>query len=721
MKPNPQILCLALLSFLALALPIHAQNAPAVPAPSAPNGASRVFLAEENDLAGLATVLARNPDAVSLRASEESLEINTAAREALLNYVRGGGTVFLHNGAARLFGFRTVLARQGNNRVAGQLFGRARAALRFGAHPLLWGEAVRPGPRTPDSNPTQLPGVNVVFYAMREGDHLVESHPAGTPLLEISDFALNNPRPLYAAAIAPFGRGWAVFTPDSIDQKRGDGAQFARNLLELLPSPRSGGGAPLVGVSAGAIERGGASPAALRQALAEAGGSGSSPALPAFGTDAPAPPPRSAPAATTQNRPDALGTDALGTDARVVFSRAEAGAYAALLGAGGDRAGAAINLLRARMFLSRGEVEGASRAVEAAAALAPGAAEVALWRGILLAAASQPLNQSSPVRARLLNDASRALSFAATGASLLSTASATTQMAPTQMAPRSVAPLSAATLRGWSAKMGRIAQIFQLEPPRVQQFGAGDAAITVRAFSNDISLRFVVPAAGALANARNFGWRGDREEILIFPTATTFAAYRRAVGLGSAALRSPTGAIGDVAGQRIVMQTVPIQPLVRRDPRTGRTRVIITRNPATLVLARLHTSVLLNVFGESGTSVPVWLRLGLESSVIANVTGGSLNVTNEQSLQSLAATGALLTPAQIAAQIGQDNTEIGEVARVQAASLVAYFYSQYGAGAVVETLQRLGAGQSIDAALRATTQGGELELFRRWSDARFGA
>lgn len=56
---------------------------------------------------------------------------------------------------------------------------------------------------------------------------------------------------------------------------------------------------------------------------------------------------------------------------------------------------------------------------------------------------------------------------------------------------------------------------------------------------------------------------------------------------------------------------------------------------------------------------------------------------------------------------------------MQAASLVAFFYARYGAGAVVETLQRLGAGQSIDTALQATTGGGELELFRRWRDARF--
>lgn len=266
--------------------------------------------------------------------------------------------------------------------------------------------------------------------------------------------------------------------------------------------------------------------------------------------------------------------------------------------------------------------------------------------------------------------------------------------------------------------MGRIAGIFRLEPPRVQQFGTGDAVITVRAFPGDVALASVLPAVAAFTRSRT-GWRADREEILIFPTAATFSVYRRALGLGTAVVRVPNGAIGDVVGQRIVMQRLPLQRVLRPNPRTGGTRVVPTSGIAATVLARLHTEVLLNVFGQGGTRVPVWLRSGLGNSVVAGITGGILIAGNESSLQSLAATGALLTPAQIAAQIGQGNSDGAEVARVQAASLVAFFYARYGAGAVVETLQRLGAGQSIDTALQATTGGGELELFRRWRDARF--
>jgi len=42
------------------------------------------------------------------------------------------------------------------------------------------------------------------------------------------------------------------------------------------------------------------------------------------------------------------------------------------------------------------------------------------------------------------------------------------------------------------------------------------------------------------------------------------------------------------------------------------------------------------------------------------------------------------------------------------------FYERFGAGAVVETLQRLGAGQSIDQALQTTTELTQAEFFAAW-------
>lgn len=682
MKLHLQIFASALLTVWSAPL-VHAQNAPNIPTIAPPNAASRLFVVEENEVATLSNVAARARNgAISLRASQQALDNNAAAREALLGYVRGGGTVFLHNDAARLFGYRTVEARQSSNRVAGQLLGRARAALPFGAHPLLWDEAA--DPRAPLLDPTLLPGVHTVFYVLRPGDHLVEGHAAATALLQVSDLAANQSRPLYASAIAPFGRGWAIFTPDFIDQTRGDGALFLRNLLDLLPNSKRG--AKWIGISASLIQNGGLAPDALRQALA-ANAQSSSPALPALGTAAPAAP-----------RPPAATSVSNDTDARVILSRAEAGAYATLLGAGGDGAGAVINLLRARLFLARGEGEAAARAVEAAAALAPQSAEVALWRGVLLAAASEQLNQPAPTRARFLSDASRALNAATTGASL----------SPSS-APGSLA-LPAATLRAWSLKTARIAQIFSLEPPLVQQFGSGDAAITVRAASNDNSLRFLLSSVAALANARNLGWRGDREEILLFPNSTSFALYRRALGLGGSPIRFPSGGLGEVVGQRVLLLSTSAQPRVQPDFGGGQNVIVPSQSQGTAVLARLHSFVLLDALDPRARRVPNWMRLGLENLVASIVTDDSQVGASAQFLQP----NNLLSPAQFA------QNRLGPAAVAQATSLMAYFYSQYGAGAVVETLQRLGAGQNIDAALEETTGNDELSLFRSWGNARFG-
>jgi hypothetical protein len=698
---------------------------------------ARVYVAEENSLSQLPAMIGRTggPGAVSLRASEEAFDGNEAAHDALLSWVRNGGVVFLHTGAARAFGYETVEAREGTNQVAGQLYGRARAALPFGSHPLLWDEQGLGSRRGPNSDPTQLPGVNVVYYEMAPGDHLVVSHPAGTALLQVSDLADNSTRSLYAAAIAPFGRGWAVFTPDSIDQKRGDGALFARNLLGLISS----GGARTkrwVGIPASVIENGATAPAALRRALSSASSvNRSGPALPAFGTEAPAiaPVPMAEPAPEdavaidpnaaapadapapddVQDAPAAATAPETPDEAAVILSGAEANAYAALLGAGTEQAGVAVNLLRARLFLTRGDSEAASRAVEATAGLAPDIAEVALWRGVLLAASAQQVNQPSPVRAALLGQASNALAAAAGATSILP---AMTPGQPGIPATPSIGGIPSATVRQWSVTMGQIAQVYSLEPPLIQQFGVGDAAITVRAIENDNALRLVIPGATALANAQNFGWRGDNEEILLFPTPETFVAYRRSMGLTGPTVPLPSGAVGDVIGQRILMVALPALPVIRRDPATGNNRVLRLGNDALSVLARLHSFVLLNALDEGGSRVPAWLQLGVENLVNVAVSNGTQEPNDTNNLNQLVQGGGLLTPSQFAQAQGNP----GSIAQAQAASIMAYFYNQYGAGAVVETLQRLGAGQNIDDALQATTEGDETTLFENWRNNTFG-
>jgi hypothetical protein len=735
------------------------------------NAGSRVYVAEENALTQLPGVLRRGggPGAVSLRAGEEAFTENAAARDALLAWVRGGGVVFLHTGAARAFGFVTVEARAGSNQVAGQLFGRARAALPFGSHPLLMesGPALGGGgaPRRPNSDPTLLPGVNVVFYEMQPGDHLVESHPAGTPLLQVADLAANVNAPLFASAIAPFGRGWAIFTPDSVDQRRGDGATFARNLLNFVSPARGGRVVPQwVSVPARVVENGAATE--LRQALLQSLRVPSSPALPALGTTpapnaapvaeeinpqnralgvAPVRPPARPPAAPAPVAPpqngvgnadgnaagegDAEGALAETDQTGLVLTRAEATSYAALLARGGQGADAASNLLQARLALSRGDAPAATRALEVTEGLLPNSAEVALWRGLILAGTAQEVNQPSPVRARLLGDAARQLEIAAEATSLLPAAggggggaggiggaggNGNGAMDMAMMMGPNIGGIPTATIGELAVRFGQIAQVFALEPPLVQQFGIGDAAITVRAVASDTSLRLVIPSAQALANARNFGWRGDREEILLFPTPDSFLVYRQALGLNTATVPLPAGGVGDVVGQRILMVAVPALPVVQAGPNGG-TRIVATRNASGNILARLHSYVLLNALDEGGANVPAWLQLGIENLVNGVIAGDPQFVLAGQSLAQAAQAGGLLTPDQFSL-----GAELNPLAQAQAAAILTFFYNEHGAGGVVETLQRLGAGQTPDEAVQATTGGDVATLFQNWRTAQFG-
>lgn len=687
---------------------------------------TRVYVAEQNELSLLPRAVAQGPGAVSLRASEEALDANPAAKTALLEYVRGGGTVFLHTGAARFFGFNTIEARAGNNELAGQFFGRARAALPFAAHPLLWDDG-KPLRRSPNYDPTLLPGVNLVYYALQPGDHLVVGHPAGTPLLEVTDLSTEATAPLYAAAVAPFGRGYAVFTPDFVDQKRADGALFARNLLGLC-APSKAEGRLWVGVPASAIENGANAPATLRAALATAvasAGPAISPALPQFGT-APATAPRRAPFDVAPLRPAAPAPVEAPVAAlppeeiQVLISRNEANSYATMIEAGGARGSAAIGLLRARLLLARGNGLEAGRVIEATADFAPagspGSAEISLWRGILLAGASQELNQSSAVRATLLMDASRELTRAANGSvPALSPGATQATLAAFDRVTR-VAGIPVAAVRDWSLKLGQIAQVFALEPPFVQQFGAGDSSIILRGFQNDASLQLVALGVQAVANARNVGWRGDREEVIVFPTIQAFTNYRIALGLQGPTVPMPAGAVGDVLGQRIVMTGVP-SFAVGGVNAAGQNQILNVGNNTPNAFARLHSYVLLNALSEGGTGIPVYFQLGLEH-LIARTIEGNMLADDTRILEQFAQVGGLLAPNQFT--VGEPDPVRYQLAQLQASKIVAYFYSEFGAGAVVETLQRLGTGQSVDEALGATTEGTELELFQGWRDAQFG-
>jgi hypothetical protein len=80
--------------------------------------------------------------------------------------------------------------------------------------------------------------------------------------------------------------------------------------------------------------------------------------------------------------------------------------------------------------------------------------------------------------------------------------------------------------------------------------------------------------------------------------------------------------------------------------------------------------------------------------------------------------GGLLGPEQFEnVNLGADKDGIIEE---QARRLMLFFYARFGAGAVIETLQRIGAGQNADDALLATTELTQTEFFIAWRDAEFG-
>ena len=362
-----------------------------------------------DNLANLPNLLNR-AGAISLEVYAADLDKNPAARDALLDYVGQGGTIFLHTDAARLFGYRTVAARETTAQQVGQLYGRARAAVPFGTVPLLWNSEV-----TGVRGPARAPGINNVFYTLRAGDDLVINHPAGTPLLQVTGNTGN--RPLYAAAIAPYGAGWAVFTPDFIDQTRGDGAAFARNLLKLV------GGSRYVGVSQAAIASGDGLLADLSRAVQS--GNGQSAPLPGLGTNlptarqgnngaimgtAPVATQQIPPAPNAATAPGAApemtnGQGAPGVAANpgpvLLLTRGEATAFgSALQNDPQGRGAVALAILRARVALLNDDAQSAQTQLALAEKLAPRAGEIQFLRGAAAIAGAEFIGATSAERAR---------------------------------------------------------------------------------------------------------------------------------------------------------------------------------------------------------------------------------------------------------------------------------------------------------------------------------
>lgn len=699
---------------------VSAQNASA---PGAGAGGTDILSIGEGQARLLSPESLDRAGAVSLDVSQSALGEENVGD--LREWVRGGGVVFLHTDAARLFGYTTVEAREGTPRQGGQLFGRALAALPYTSHPLLWNDG-RGGNAAPAPGASASAGVRLVFYRLRAGDHLVVQHPAAVPLLRVTDLAAPNPRPLFAAAIAPYGRGWAVFTPFSIDSSRADGALLSRNFAALARS--SGLARRAAGPFAGAANGGAANrgidvradaPAELLWAGVPAGALEAAAARLSTGRvdaasivqmcdEALGVAPDDAalnPAADTAATAEANGDAAAPAEDEPVLIAAQSEVAALRQAAAGEgptpRVLAALCLMRARLALQRSDLEGAGRWVSAAQRRAPEAAEVSLWRGALLSAQAEPIRQSSRRRADLWSQCAQAWGDSA--------------RQPLLLGGDEVAP-SRGALASWAQGAQLASQLSAVEPPLVGTLGAGASSVTVRYYPNDPTLKLAVPFGAWLSgSAQRFGWRVEDEEILIFPSPDLYQAYRAASGLTSTASINPLGRFGDIQGERILMisQSTIIVPIPLAN---GQVRFVPLGTAVPSVLARLHALLLVNALAEDGAQIPNWMTLGLNGLAATSAvntgttTGGGFGTP--LFLNQFARANLLLGPEQF--ESVPSTGEQTSIAEAQASNMMAVFYARFGAGALVETLQRIGDGQNVDDALQAATGQSEEQFFLAW-------
>jgi hypothetical protein len=137
----------------------------------------------------------------------------------------------------------------------------------------------------------------------------------------------------------------------------------------------------------------------------------------------------------------------------------------------------------------------------------------------------------------------------------------------------------------------------------------------------------------------------------------------------------------------------------------------------------LHSFALVNALAGGGSPPPVWMQFGL-SGMVNGAVSEDLNVASrlQQGYALSLQSGGLLSPEQFARALGTSNTALRTLSQAEAQgySLMSFFYRRFGAGRVAETLQRLGAGHSVDEALLATTGLTELQFFNAWHNAEFG-
>ena len=150
--------------------------------------------------------------------------------------------------------------------------------------------------------------------------------------------------------------------------------------------------------------------------------------------------------------------------------------------------------------------------------------------------------------------------------------------------------------------------------------------------------------------------------------------------------------------------------------------------------ARLQAHLLTEFWNDK--NVPSWMDEGLQN--VFSISMGDIIRSNSSDLKAITpfppieslllqiprrSLASSMLPYALRESIASTDAEVEPVAteqndgfgaqldRLDSTNQVAYFYKRFGAGAFIETLQRLGSGQSIDAALQTTTGLTEQQFF----------
>jgi hypothetical protein len=685
---------IALLSVTFIAATARAQNL------DLGNATTKVARVDDAQIATLQNLRPRSKTVVYLGASAAALQKDAASLSALQKWIKDGGVTVVYSDAATLFGFQLQAAREGTAQKGGQLYGRAEMAAPFGSEPLLWNTAIKTSANF---------GGMTVFYQMKKGDSLLFANPSAVPLLRVTDLADPQTK-LFAAAVASYGNGWVVFAPRQLETSRAQGDQFWNNVLRMADDPPLPVDISALTVTASSLT--GNNPdykpllADLQKRL-----------------DGKWPP---ANAALTELMPDTFPV------ARPIAQAMVKELQAATSPRAQKRLNAIIDLWMTQADLQRATsdsataINAASKWLEDAERNAPKATEVLFWKGVIAAQNAGNDSSSSASRAKSLNDAAADWEATATARPLLAPVSAVeSTFANSDLFGN---PTSAMSL-AWAKQARRDAAVIANEPSGMTLVGSGDKAVIVRHSAADATLRLALPAVKKLqAVSTDFGWIVPDEQVLIFPNESAFGTY------GTALMDSDGtsfGNYGRVWQQQLLMVSQPSEPVIipgtpERIIREGRrnvvlpgtkSRVVQAGTAAAAVLGRMHAEALIDALDEDGGKIPVWMQLGMMSLGGDAATGNKQAPTAE--LQQAGAANKLLSADRFNAGMLSDTT--ANLADAEALSLMTYFYEDFGAGSVMETIQRIASGQSANEALTATTGMDENEFFKAWYAALSGS